>query len=118
AVVLLIRYGFTAGLVAVLLAMTSNRGVPAVWPKGTDIWWMIGASVIICAADLLVVSAYVTARRQGAEYLYAIVAVSVLSPVLASVIKFLLTRRAPNAYYVAAYGAAAVMLILISLGSR
>ena len=113
-----LRCAIGAGASAIVLLSLRSDDTAVVWPKGPDVWWVIGACVAFFAADLLGTAAYTEARRHGAQCLFAIVGVSALYPVISSLMKFAITRKAPNGYYMAAYAVAAIVLVLIGLGSR
>lgn len=116
--VLVIQYAAALPLVAVvLIAMKSGDGKIA-WPVGAAVWWALGAGFVFFFADTFMITAYTSARKAGTEYLFAIVAVGALYPVFASIMKFVWTKKAPNGYYLASYGVAAVVLLLVALGGR
>lgn len=116
--VLVLQYAAALPLVGLVLLSMKFGHQAIAWPAGQAVWWTIGAGVIFFLADVFMVMAYTTARKQGAEYLFAIVAVGALYPVFASVLKFVWTRKLPNGYYAAAYLLAFGVLTLVALGDR
>ncbi len=116
--VLVLQYAAALPLVAIVLVSMKLGHSPIKWPTGAMLWWTLGAGLVFFLADTFMVTAYTTARQQGMEYLFAIVAVGALYPVFASIMKFVWTKTAPNGYYLAAYAISAVVLIMVALGGR
>src|SRR5262245_27259446 len=99
---LLIIYVASFPLAFLSLGIGKTQG-PVIWPEARTFWIIGVAAVVFFLADYFMISAYNAAFKAGNEALFAIVAAAALYPVVASALKYVWTRQAPNKYHLAAY---------------
>jgi drug/metabolite transporter (DMT)-like permease len=109
---LMIVYAFVIGIAALALRQLVRTGDPSFnFPTGTTLILAIVLGLIFTAADYCYVGAYTNGGK-----LLTITSITLLVPVLASLIKFWLTKQTPNAWQVSGYVLAALAVALVAKG--
>ena len=82
------------------------------FPQGSDLAIMLMMGVVFAIGDYFFIGAYTNGGS-----LIVVSSIVTLFPVVASLIKFVLTRDIPNAWQLSGYAFAAIAVVLVGKGS-
>ena len=113
ALTLMILYASVIGVSAFAMRQLVKTDDPSFnFPTGTFLLLALGLGLIYAAGDYFFVSAY----NKGGDVV-TITCITVLIPVVASLLKFGITKQLPNVWQVSGYVLAAGAVVLVAKGS-
>lgn len=96
----------------IMRAATKTTDAAYDFPVGGDLLMLMLMGVVFAIADYFFIGAYTNGGS-----LLVVTSIVTLFPVIASLIKFLLTRNIPNLWQISGYACAAVAVFLVAKGS-
>ena len=82
------------------------------FPAGVDLVLVLALDVVYLLADYFYIGAYTMGGN-----LLGIVCITMMMPVFASVIKFMITRQTPNLWFVGGYAFAVLAVLMVAKGT-